>query len=96
MNSLADSYAALSRPDDALAMYEKALEFRRRVLPENHPDLGDSLYNLSICYQESGKSHQAMQFAREALRIWQATLPPEHEHVLNARLLLDHLETVVK
>ena len=26
---------------DALAMQEKVLEFRRRVLPENHPDIGE-------------------------------------------------------
>ncbi len=54
MSSLALSYAAVGRSDDALAMYEKALKFRRRVLPENHPDLGHSLYNLSIHHFEGG------------------------------------------
>jgi hypothetical protein len=40
MNNLADTYSALGRHQDALVMKEKALEFRRRVLPENHPDIG--------------------------------------------------------
>jgi hypothetical protein len=40
MSNLAATYAALGRHHDALAMQEKMLEFWRRVLPENHPDLG--------------------------------------------------------
>ena len=41
MNNLACSYSALGRHDEALEMREKTLEFRRRVLPENHPDIGE-------------------------------------------------------
>ena len=40
MNNLANTYSALGRHQDALVMKEKTLEFRRRVLPENHPDIG--------------------------------------------------------
>ena len=41
MGNLASTYSALGRHDDALAMEERVLEFRRRVLPENHPDIGE-------------------------------------------------------
>jgi hypothetical protein len=40
MSSLANTYAALGRHQDALVMEEMTLEFRRRVLPENHPYIG--------------------------------------------------------
>ena len=40
MNNLAETYSALGRHDDALAMRARVLEFKRRVLPENHPDIG--------------------------------------------------------
>ena len=40
MNNLANTYYALGRHQDALVMQEKTLEFRRRVLAENHPDIG--------------------------------------------------------
>jgi hypothetical protein len=40
MSNLAGSYAALGRHQDALVIIEETLEFRRRVLPENHPDIG--------------------------------------------------------
>ena len=41
MGNLALTYSALGRHYDALAMKERVLEFRRRVLPENHPSIGE-------------------------------------------------------
>ena len=41
MQGLACSYSALGRHDEALEMREKTLEFYCRVLPENHPDIGE-------------------------------------------------------
>ena len=41
MNNLAGTYSALGRHADALAMNERVLEFRRRVLPVNHPKIGE-------------------------------------------------------
>ena len=39
--TLATVLSQQGRHDDALAMKERVLEFRRRVLPENHPDIGE-------------------------------------------------------
>ena len=41
MNNLAASYIFLGRHQEAVEMQEKTLEFYRRVLPENHPDIGE-------------------------------------------------------
>jgi hypothetical protein len=41
MNNLAVTYRNLGRHADALAMMERVLEFRRRVLPADHPDIGE-------------------------------------------------------
>jgi len=40
MGNLANTYNELGRHQDAVVLQEKTLEFRRRVLPENHPDIG--------------------------------------------------------
>ncbi len=40
MNNLATTYSKLGRHQDALALQEKALEFYRCALPENHPGIG--------------------------------------------------------
>ena len=51
MNNLAETYSALGRHDDALAMQERVLEFRRRVLPENHPLIGEGdVWCLISCF----------------------------------------------
>ena len=42
MSNLASAYAALGRNEDALALDERVLQFMRRALPENHPNLGNS------------------------------------------------------
>ncbi len=49
MNNLALTYIALGRHSDALAMQESALEFFRRVLPADHPDIGEG-HVLSKCF----------------------------------------------
>jgi hypothetical protein len=41
MNSLAATFSDLGRHADALAMGEEVLEFQRRVLPPDHPDIGE-------------------------------------------------------
>ena len=41
MSNLANTYGALGRHADALVLQEKVLEFQRRVLPEDHPDIGE-------------------------------------------------------
>ena len=41
MNSLAVTYGELGRHSDALALNEKALEHLQRVLPEDHPAIGE-------------------------------------------------------
>jgi hypothetical protein len=40
MHNLASSYSALGQHQHALVLQEKTLQFQRRVLPENHPDIG--------------------------------------------------------
>ena len=41
MGNIASVYILLERYAEALAMQEKVLEFLRRVLPENHPKIGE-------------------------------------------------------
>jgi hypothetical protein len=64
MGNLAATYGALGRHVDALAMGEKALEFYRRVLPANHPDIGegslgsDALHD--VCFDCEGLGFRAV------------------------------------
>jgi len=92
MGNLANTYGELGRHQDALVLQEKTLEFRRRVLPENHSDIGMSCYNIGLSYRQAGDLHRAVERAREALRIFQATLPPSHPLVKTAQELVRQIE----
>jgi len=92
MANLASTYSKLGRHQDALVLHQKALEFRRRVLPENHPEVGMSCFNISLSYGEAGDFHRAIERAREALRMFQAALPPSHPNIKAAQELVRQLE----
>ena len=92
MSNLATLYSGHGRHQDALAMHEKALELRRHLLPVNHPDNGAACMNAGVSYLASGDLLRALEFVREALRIFQATLPPSHPYVQRAQLLLRSYE----
>jgi hypothetical protein len=48
MGDVAEAYRVLERHGDALALFEKQLEFFRRVLPEDHPDTGEMRLRSSL------------------------------------------------
>ncbi len=94
MGNVASTYSALGRLADALVLHEQTLQIKRRVMPENHPDIATSCLNISVCCTRMGHVPRALEMAREALRIYQATLPPSHPHVRTAQdnlLLLSSL-----
>ena len=116
MGNLAVTYSKLGRHADALAMEEKVLEFKRRVLPEDHPSIGEGhvwsgvacgLRSLIRLVRHGTLQHElqsrenrraasrmtrAMECAREALRIWQASRPPGHENITVAEERVCKLE----
>ena len=57
---------------------------------------GMSLYNISFSYEQAGDLDRAIECAREALRIWQASLPPGHEHVAAAQSQVRRLERALQ
>ncbi len=48
MSNLASTYDRLGMYQDALALRAEALEHFRRVLPDDHPDIGQSLCGLAL------------------------------------------------
>ena len=78
MNNLAITYRALGRHSDALAVQESVLEFRRQILPPNHPKIGDSMNNLALTYGSLGRHADALAMQESALEFRRRILPPNH------------------
>jgi hypothetical protein len=43
MHDLATTYVVLGRHNEALSLQQEVLEFNRRVLPEDHPHIGNEI-----------------------------------------------------
>ncbi len=50
MGDLAITYSDLKRLPDSLAMGEQALEFQRRVLPADHPGIGEGCARRDVLH----------------------------------------------
>ncbi len=48
MSNLALTFSNLGKHNEALAMRERVLEFGRRVLPEDHPWIGEGHVRSSV------------------------------------------------
>ena len=49
MRNLAATLCSLDRDQEALVVAEQLLEFQLRVLPENHPHIGEWVHGLLRC-----------------------------------------------
>ncbi len=77
----------MGRHEDALPFHREALEVHRRALPEDHPDVADSLAGLGAVLLDLQKYVEAEPLLRECLAIRKEKLP-DHWLRFNALSLL--------
>lgn len=65
-----------------------ALEMRRRLHGETHPDVAKSHYALALLYQEQRKPEAAMAHAQKAIAIDEQVYGPEHPESLTSLQLM--------
>jgi len=68
----------------AQPLYEKALEIRRRLLTDDHPDTASSYNNLAYNLQAQGKSTHAQPLIEKALVIRRRLLTDDHPDTANS------------
>jgi len=66
---------------EGIAVAQRQLEIRRRLLGERHPDVADSINDVAALLQGKGDYAGAEAFYREALAMWRDILGPEHPDV---------------
>ncbi len=90
---LAERYRDLGLYDAAMPLQASALETRRRVLGEEHPDTLASINDMGLLLQAQGKLLEAEPYIREALEKRRRVLGEEHpdtlESINNAGNLLE-------
>jgi tetratricopeptide (TPR) repeat protein len=79
-HNLANLYAELGRPEDAIRQYEEAIRIDKQFFP--------ATANLAVLYNQSGKNEQAEQLLKEAL----AAEPELYELAYSLGLLLVEMQ----
>jgi non-specific serine/threonine protein kinase/serine/threonine-protein kinase len=89
---LADLYGSLGLVGSALPLQERALDTRRRLLGEEHPDFLGSLNNHALLLIDAGRADEAEPLLRSGLATCRRVLGEEHletQHfITNLGLLL--------
>jgi tetratricopeptide (TPR) repeat protein len=64
--------------EEAIILYEKALEIFKKTLPPNHPNLTNSYNNIGAVYRNMSEYSKALSSYEKALEIRQQSLPSNH------------------
>ncbi len=90
LQSLADTLRNLGLLDRAVAPQTEALDIRRRVLGEEHPDTLTSIGRMGMLVGDQGKLAEAERYDREVLEKRRRVLGNEHPDTLSALHNLGH------
>lgn len=91
INMLGIVTAILHGNEPAVPHFERALKIRQEIHPGAHPDIAQSLTNLSIVYQGMDRLDEAETLLREACDQWIEILGPESNRYANALRVLASL-----
>ncbi|KAL5544212.1 hypothetical protein UlMin_007996 [Ulmus minor] len=69
--SIGDTYLSLSRYDEAIFAYQKALTVFKTTKGENHPSVGSVFIRLADLYNKTGKIRESKSYCENALRIYE-------------------------
>lgn len=72
---IGDTYLSLSRYDEAIFAYQKALTVFKTTKGENHPSVGSVFVRLAELYNRTGKIRESKSYCENALRIYEKPLP---------------------
>jgi tetratricopeptide (TPR) repeat protein len=81
VNNLAELYRLQERFAQAQPLYTQALNLRRRLFGNEHPDVAQSLNNLGAFYLVIGNYSEAKNNFEAALNIWEKLVGSEHPQV---------------
>lgn len=73
--SIGDAYLSLSRYDEAVFAYQKALTALKSTKGENHPAIASVFVRLADLYNKTGKLRESKSYCENALRIYEKPLP---------------------
>jgi tetratricopeptide (TPR) repeat protein len=71
--------------EEAGALYRQSLAMRRRLVGDEHPDVGATLYSLAVLLYLKGEYSEAEKTERQAIDIFQKSLKPDYWRIHRSR-----------
>jgi tetratricopeptide (TPR) repeat protein len=84
-NNLASVYQDAGRAAEAIALHERTLAARERVLGPDHPSTLNSRNNLASAYQDTGRAAEAIALHERTLADYERVLGPDHPDTMTVR-----------
>src|SRR5262249_11109521 len=79
--NLGTVYLTHGESDKALPLYEKALQIRRRILGDEHPDVALNLVSVGMAHHTHDEIKPAIEYYQRAIAILERTLGSEHPNL---------------
>ena len=89
-NSLAQSLKMLKRYEEALSQLENALSIMKDLAPD-HPDLAVEYRYIAEVLVLSNEIKKSLPYAKEAIKIFEKTLPPNHSEIIKSYSLISEI-----
>jgi tetratricopeptide (TPR) repeat protein/predicted Ser/Thr protein kinase len=90
--SLASTVRALQRDDEALSLYQQALDELVPEVGDEHPSVADIRFELATFHAQRGAFDHAVELMTAAMRVYESTLGDDHPRVGLAYLELANIE----
>jgi tetratricopeptide (TPR) repeat protein len=78
LDNIACVYQAQGNYSQALALLEKALQIRERLLPSNHPDIALGLNKIAVLHDTQGDCAKAVALFERTLKVYELSYGPKH------------------
>jgi serine/threonine protein kinase len=88
MNLVGSTYLGIGRVREASELLKDALEIRQRMLPDDDPDVAESLHNLGDLHFFQGRNDTGRELAERAVEIRTRIFGPDDPKTLTSRMLV--------
>ena len=88
LNDLGEIYRRGRRFSEAETLLSEAVNLRKELLGETHPDYAISLDNLGVLYTDTGRPNNALDLHRRALQVFSAGGP---KYAIDVAICLNNL-----
>ena len=84
-NNMANVLQTQGKLDEAMAMYQKALEIYLETLGDRHSSVGDTCYNLAFGKEKLGDFEQAAELFERCVTCYSNAYGEHHEETVDAQ-----------